>query len=175
MTTLASYCTKKVVKDLTDAELDKLREQVGKFTVEGDLRREVTMSIAPDRSRLLSRDPPSQDLPARGQRTRTNARTCKGLRKAIAGKKGWVKTWHKHQQRTNAVLPARKKVKKNVSEAICHVHAFQQHNHHHHRPSGQCRCRGRLRVAPAWAAQIDTVSPRRLPPKRLAKSPWNVA
>ncbi len=79
----------KKVKDLTDAELDKLREQIGKFAVEGDLRREVTMSI----KRLIDLGcyrgtRHRKGLPARGQRTRTNARTRKGPRKAIAGKKG---------------------------------------------------------------------------------------
>ena len=77
------------MKDLTDAQVDKLREQVGKFIVEGDLRREVTMSI----KRLIDLGcyrgtRHRKGLPARGQRTRTNARTRKGPRKAIAGKKG---------------------------------------------------------------------------------------
>jgi small subunit ribosomal protein S13 len=85
----AGVAQTKKVKDLTDAELDKLREQVGKFTVEGDLRREVTMSI----KRLIDLGcyrgtRHRKGLPARGQRTRTNARTRKGPRKAIAGKKG---------------------------------------------------------------------------------------
>ncbi|WP_269531224.1 30S ribosomal protein S13 [Chitinimonas sp. BJYL2] len=76
------------VKDLTEAELDKLREEVAKFTVEGDLRREVTMSI----KRLMDLGcyrglRHRRGLPVRGQRTRTNARTRKGPRKAIAGKK----------------------------------------------------------------------------------------
>jgi small subunit ribosomal protein S13 len=61
------------MKDLSDNDMEKLREQVTKFTVEGDLRREVTMNI----KRLM-------DLGCyRGQRTRTNARTRKGPRKAI--------------------------------------------------------------------------------------------
>ncbi|HEX6158369.1 MAG TPA: 30S ribosomal protein S13 [Burkholderiales bacterium] len=71
------------IKELTDAELERLRESVGRFTVEGDLRREVQMSI----KRLIdlncyrgSRH--RKGLPARGQRTRTNARTRKGPRKA---------------------------------------------------------------------------------------------
>ncbi|MGQ5522435.1 30S ribosomal protein S13 [Chitinimonas sp. PSY-7] len=76
------------IKDLTDAEMDKLREEVGKFTVEGDLRREITMNI----KRLMDLGcyrglRHRKGLPARGQRTRTNARTRKGPRKAIAGKK----------------------------------------------------------------------------------------
>jgi len=71
------------VKDLSDAEMDKLREQVTKFTVEGDLRREVTMSI----KRLMDLGcyrgvRHRRGLPVRGQRTRTNARTRKGPRKA---------------------------------------------------------------------------------------------
>jgi small subunit ribosomal protein S13 len=71
------------IKDLSDAEMDRLRESVGRFTVEGDLRREVQMSI----KRLIdlscyrgSRH--RKGLPVRGQRTRTNARTRKGPRKA---------------------------------------------------------------------------------------------
>ena len=76
------------VKDLTEAEMDRLREQIGKYTVEGDLRREVTMSI----KRLMDLGcyrglRHRKGLPCRGQRTRTNARTRKGPRKAIAGKK----------------------------------------------------------------------------------------
>ena len=73
----------KKIKELTDAELDRIREGVSRFTVEGDLRREVQMSI----KRLIdlncyrgSRH--RKGLPARGQRTRTNARTRKGPRKA---------------------------------------------------------------------------------------------
>ena len=76
------------VKDLTDAEMDRLREQVVKYTVEGDLRREVTMSV----KRLMDLGcyrglRHRKGLPVRDQRTRTNARTRKGPRKAIAGKK----------------------------------------------------------------------------------------
>ncbi len=71
------------IKDLNDSELDRVRENIGKVTVEGDLRREVQMSI----KRLIdlgcyrgSRH--RKGLPVRGQRTRTNARTRKGPRKA---------------------------------------------------------------------------------------------
>lgn len=76
------------VKDLNENQLDALRQEVGKFTVEGDLRREVTMSI----KRLMDMGcyrglRHRKGLPCRGQRTRTNARTRKGPRKAIAGKK----------------------------------------------------------------------------------------
>jgi len=71
------------IKDLSDTEMDKLREQVGKFTTEGDLRREVSMNI----KRLMDLGTwrglrHRRGLPVRGQRTRTNARTRKGPRKA---------------------------------------------------------------------------------------------
>ncbi|MGZ5584375.1 MAG: 30S ribosomal protein S13 [Usitatibacter sp.] len=72
------------IKDLTDAEMDKLREQIGKLTVEGDLRRETSMNI----KRLMDLGcyrgvRHKKGLPVRGQRTRTNARTRKGPRKAV--------------------------------------------------------------------------------------------
>jgi small subunit ribosomal protein S13 len=75
------------VKDLTDAQVDKLRLEVAKFTVEGDLRRQVSMSI----KRLMDLGTfrgmrHRRGLPVRGQRTRTNARTRKGPRKAIRSK-----------------------------------------------------------------------------------------
>ncbi len=72
----------KKVKDLTDDELEKLRSEVGKFITEGDLRREISMSI----KRLMDLGcyrgmRHRKGLPVRGQRTRTNARTRKGPRK----------------------------------------------------------------------------------------------
>ena len=72
------------VKDLTEAELEALRTEVGKFPVEGDLRRDVTMNI----KRLMDLGTyrgmrHRRGLPLRGQRTKTNARTRKGPRKAI--------------------------------------------------------------------------------------------
>ena len=76
------------VKDLDESQLESLREQVAKYEVERELRREVTMSI----KRLMDMGcyrgfRHRRGLPCRGQRTRTNARTRKGPRKAIAGKK----------------------------------------------------------------------------------------
>jgi small subunit ribosomal protein S13 len=73
----------KKIKDLNDSELEKLREEVGKVTVEGDLRRELNLSI----KRLMDLGcyrgmRHRKGLPCRGQRTRTNARTRKGPRKA---------------------------------------------------------------------------------------------
>ena len=71
------------IKDLSDGEMDRLREHVTKLAVEGDLRREVSMSI----KRLMDLGTwrgkrHRAGLPVRGQRTRTNARTRKGPRKA---------------------------------------------------------------------------------------------
>ncbi len=71
------------ISDLTDSEMDRLREHVGKFAIEGDLRREVSMNI----KRLMDLGTwrglrHRRGLPVRGQRTRTNARTRKGPRKA---------------------------------------------------------------------------------------------
>jgi len=70
------------IKDLTDTQIDRLREHIVKFTVEGDLRREVMMSI----KRLMDLGcyrgvRHRKGLPVRGQRTRTNARTRKGPKK----------------------------------------------------------------------------------------------
>ena len=72
------------IKDLTEAQVDKLRQEVGRYTVEGDLRREVGISI----KRLMDLGcyrglRHRRGLPLRGQRTRTNARTRKGPRKQI--------------------------------------------------------------------------------------------
>src|SRR5260363_171948 len=73
----------KKIRDLDDTELEKLREQVGRYQVEGDLRRVVTMNI----KRLMDMGcyrgvRHRQGLPVRGQRTHTNARTRKGPRRA---------------------------------------------------------------------------------------------
>ena len=69
--------------DRNDSELEKIRDAVAKFTVEGDLRREIQLSI----KRLIDLGTyrgmrHRRGLPVRGQRTRTNARTRKGPRKA---------------------------------------------------------------------------------------------
>ncbi|HEX5357445.1 MAG TPA: 30S ribosomal protein S13 [Aquabacterium sp.] len=93
-TTAQKICTAagipfdKKIKELTDSDLEKIREEVGRLTIEGDLRRELSMNI----KRLMDLGcyrgfRHRRGLPMRGQRTRTNARTRKGPRKAIAGKK----------------------------------------------------------------------------------------
>lgn len=77
------------VKDLTEEQVNKIREYIDKhFMVEGDLRREVSLSI----KRLMEIGcyrglRHRRGLPVRGQRTKTNARTRKGPRRAIGGKK----------------------------------------------------------------------------------------
>lgn len=77
------------VKDLTEEEVNKLREYIDKnVKVEGDLRREIALNI----KRLIEIGSyrgirHRRGLPVRGQRTKTNARTRKGPRRTVAGKK----------------------------------------------------------------------------------------
>ncbi len=72
------------IKDLTEAEIEAIRSQVTRYTIEGDLRRMVSMNI----KRLMDLGSyrgirHRRGLPLRGQRTRTNARTRKGPRRPI--------------------------------------------------------------------------------------------
>jgi small subunit ribosomal protein S13 len=72
------------ISELSEEKLDEIRNEVGKYTVEGDLRREVSMNI----KRLMDLGAyrglrHRRSLPLRGQRTKTNARTRKGPRKAV--------------------------------------------------------------------------------------------
>jgi small subunit ribosomal protein S13 len=77
------------VKDLTEEQVSALREYIDKnYTIEGDLRRNVSLNI----KRLVEVGcyrgvRHRRKLPCRGQRTKTNARTCKGAKKTIANKK----------------------------------------------------------------------------------------
>ena len=78
----------KKIKDLNDSELEKIREEIGRLTIEGDLRRETSINI----KRLMDMgcyrgQRHRRGLPVRGQRTRTNARTRKGPRKGAAALK----------------------------------------------------------------------------------------
>jgi len=78
----------KRVKDLTEDELTRIRNEVAKYRVEGDLRREVSLNI----KRLMEIGSyrgirHRKGLPTRGQNTRNNARTRKGPRKTVANKK----------------------------------------------------------------------------------------
>jgi small subunit ribosomal protein S13 len=75
------------VRDLTEAEVQALREQVSNYRVEGELRREVQLNI----KRLIEIGSyrglrHRRNLPVRGQRTKTNARTRKGPKKTVAGR-----------------------------------------------------------------------------------------
>jgi small subunit ribosomal protein S13 len=72
------------IKSLSEGEIEKLRNEIGKYNIEGDLRREVGMSI----KRLMDLGcyrglRHRRGLPVRGQRTKTNARTRKGPRRPI--------------------------------------------------------------------------------------------
>jgi small subunit ribosomal protein S13 len=75
------------VRNLTEAEVQRIREEVGKLTTEGDLRREVQLNI-----KRLSEIGSyrgmrhRRSLPVRGQRTRTNARTRRGPKKTVPGR-----------------------------------------------------------------------------------------
>lgn len=76
------------VRDLTEDELNKIREAIGTYKVEGDLRREVSLNI----KRLMEIGSfrgirHRRGLPVRGQNTKNNARTRKGPRKTVANKK----------------------------------------------------------------------------------------
>ncbi|HEA17635.1 hypothetical protein LCGC14_0924630 [marine sediment metagenome] len=72
------------IRDLTEQEVESLRSEVAKFTVEGDLRREVSMDIKRLRDLGCYRGiRHRRGLPLRGQRTKTNARTRKGPRRMI--------------------------------------------------------------------------------------------
>lgn len=80
----AGVATNVKVKDLSEPEVDKLRAEVAKLAVEGDLRREINMNI----KRLMDLGSyrgirHRRGLPLRGQRTRTNARTRKGPRRPV--------------------------------------------------------------------------------------------
>jgi small subunit ribosomal protein S13 len=78
----------KKVKDLTEEEVSHIREKIDKeYSVEGELRNEVTMNI----KRLIEIGSRrgirhKRNLPVRGQRTRTNARTKRGAKKTVAGR-----------------------------------------------------------------------------------------
>ena len=76
------------VKDLSEDELTNIRNEIATIKVEGDLRREKALNI----KRLMEigsyrGQRHRKSLPCRGQRTKTNARTCKGPRRTIANKK----------------------------------------------------------------------------------------
>ena len=79
----------KRAKDLTEAEIAKLRDEIeNSYTVEGDLRRDVALNIKRMIEINCSRGiRHRKGLPVRGQRTKTNARTRKGPAKTIANKK----------------------------------------------------------------------------------------
>ena len=75
------------VRDLSEADVQALREVVGKLTIEGDLRRQVQLNIKRLSEIGCYRGMRHRrNLPVRGQRTRTNARTRRGARKTVPGR-----------------------------------------------------------------------------------------
>ena len=75
------------VRNLTEDEVQRIREEVGKLTTEGDLRREVQLNIKRLSEIGCYRGMRHRrSLPVRGQRTRTNARTRRGIRKTVPGR-----------------------------------------------------------------------------------------
>ena len=81
----AGIANSKKIKDLSDVDLEKIREEIGRMSIEGDLRREMSINI----KRLMDLGcyrgmRHRRGLPVRGQRTKTNARTRKGPRKSGA-------------------------------------------------------------------------------------------
>jgi small subunit ribosomal protein S13 len=110
-TTAQKICTtvgipySKKIKDLSDTDLEKIRDEIGRMTIEGDLRRELSINI----KRLMDLGcyrgfRHRRGLPVRGQRTRTNARTRKGPRKGAQRSRSKprrsnterIKTWPRH-------------------------------------------------------------------------------
>ena len=78
----------KRVKDLSEAELNAIRSEISKYKTEGDLRREVNLNIKRLQEIGSFRGMRhKRNLPCRGQRTKTNARTCQGPKKTVANKK----------------------------------------------------------------------------------------
>jgi small subunit ribosomal protein S13 len=75
------------VKDLTEEQVQAIRDEMSNYTVEGDLRRQITLNI-----KRLSEIGSyrglrhRRNLPVRGQRTKTNARTRRGVRKTVPGR-----------------------------------------------------------------------------------------
>ncbi len=88
ITTASKVDPNKRTKDLTNEELGKIRDEVSKYTTEGDLRREVSMNIK-TKMEIGSYQGirHRKGLPVRGQRTNRNARTRKGRGKVVANKK----------------------------------------------------------------------------------------
>jgi small subunit ribosomal protein S13 len=116
----------KKVKDLTDGDLEKIRDQIAKLTIEGDLRRETTMNI----KRLMDIGcyrgfRHRRGLPMRGQRTRTNARTRKGPRKGAAGAEEIIGKEKRHGQSTRQYRRTTRAQEgpQERADGVAHVHA----------------------------------------------------
>ena len=122
------------IKDLTDSDMEKLREQVAKFTVEGDLRREVSMNI----KRLMDlgccrglrhRRGLAGARPAHAHQCAHAQGTAQGSgQDSTSSRQGLIRLGKRNAQSHSSMANGsstrvRKKVKKNVAEGIAHVHA----------------------------------------------------
>ena len=111
------------VKDLTDAEVNKLRETIDReYTVEGDLRRQVALDI----KRLMEIGcyrgiRHRKGLPVRGQNTKNNARTRKGPAKTIAGKKKYLRRDSIMAKVAKKTTRTRRRDRKNVEKGAAHI------------------------------------------------------
>lgn len=144
------------IKDLTEAEVAILRDIVEKeYRVEGDLRREVQLNI----KRLIEIGSyrglrHKRNLPTRGQRTRTNARTRKGIKRLWLGAtasrrkeevaRKYGTTSSINSRATQADKPAPRAQERRVW-AGAHQRELQQYNHHRHRQDGRHHLLGHRR------------------------------
>ena len=151
----------------TDGELEKIREEIGRLTIEGDLRREISMNI----KRLMDLGcyrgmRHRRGLPVRGQRTRTNARTRKGPRKArrraqeiILARQAFEalnngQSSRQYRRATRQQEDPQERGRRHRARA----RVVQQHHHHDHRPPGQRAVVGVFRRPGLQGlAQVDAV------------------
>ena len=170
------------VKNLTDGDIQKLREQIEKnLKVEGDLRREVSSAI----KRLMDIGSyrgvrHRRGLPVRGQRTKHERAQSQG---AAEDRRRQEEDEGTGGRQVNAAAPkkrarrTKKREIKNVSQGIAHIHVeLQQHDRHHHRHCRAARSPGRAPAAWALrAARNRRRSPRRWRPKAPRASRWSTA
>ena len=165
------------VRDLTDEEVSQLRAYIDEnLKVEGDLRREVAArtSSARWRSAATRASATAAACPVRGQRTHTNARTRKGPKKTVAGKKKVVAS--NGQATRRGPSPPQEGTQERHLRRRAHQELVQQHDHHDHRPGGQRALVGlgrqrRLQGLPQVHAVRRAAGRRAVPPA----GPWSTA
>ena len=164
------------VRDLTDEEVSRIRDYID-AEPQGRGRpapRRPAGHQAQDGDRLLPGHPPPPRPAVRGQRTHTNARTRKGPKKTVAGKKKVEQVMAKPE--AGGRRP-RKRERKNVTYGVAHIKSsFNNTIVTHHRPGGQ---RARRGPRPATSASRAPASPRRSPPRWRPSGapggPWSTA